>query len=569
MTSAGGRPSSTTPRRRERFVLCGSNLLTLRIAEALPGDASGEAEIIAFVPEGGGPYGTRLAALDGVRVVEGAADDATLLAVGVREATAVALVDREDVANIHTGLRIQELAPDTPLVIRLFNVALGERIQTLLPQATVLSVSATAAPAFVNAAIGRTTRQLVPFEDRTFVVGPRAEMAPDSVVCGLADTNRRDRASAQLLPRDEGRADQVLALAEGQHRRRRSDRLRAVVGAVDRTWTRLRGGLTRRLARTALGLLGLILVGTAAFAIFSRVSWGDAMYLTVLDTAGAAQPDTAASTVTQVVQALVTLVGIAIIPLVTAVVVDAAVSARFAGTTLRSRPRVDHVVVVGLGNVGLRVVEQLRARGVLVVGVDRDVDAPGVAQVRRIGVPVVAGDGTLEVTLRRAYVNSARALVAVSGDDVANLESGLIGRTIRPELTVVLRLRDDDLATRVDRTLDGTTSRSVSFLAAPAFATAMRDRQVVATVPIGRRVLLVADVVVGSGSLLAGLPAASATRAGAVRVVAVYRGAGLEVSWEMPPRPRRPLRPGDRLVIVATRRGLGQLLVRARRNPWV
>ena len=130
--------------------------------------------------------------------------------------------------------------------------------------------------------------------------------------------------------------------------------------------------MTRSLARATLGLLALLVLGTVAFATLAGLSWGDAIYLTVLDSAGAADPDTHVSAVARTIQALVTLVGIAIIPLVTAVVVDAAVSARFAGTPQRPRPRRGHVVVVGLGNVGVRVVEQLHERGVPVVAVDDD-----------------------------------------------------------------------------------------------------------------------------------------------------------------------------------------------------
>lgn len=571
MPTAEATPSA---RREERFVICGSNLLAFRIAQALQSDGvSRRVEIAVLVPSGGGPYGERLATLDGVRVVEGERNDAALLAAGVKEADAVALVDREDVANINTGLMIQALAPDAMLVIRLFNMALGRRIRALLPQARVLSVSATAAPAFVNAAVGRVTRQLVQFEDRTFVVGPRDEMPHGSVVCGLADTRHPDDdgsgSGVRLLPANEDDADQVLAFAGD---RRRAGFYRAVRGVqsirrvLERVLIRLRGGLTRRLARTALALAVLVLIGTVAFATFSQISWGSAVYLTVLDAAGAAQPDEKLPLGTKVVQALVTVVGIAIIPLVTAVVVDAAVSARFAGTTLRSRPRVNHVVVMGLGNVGLRVCEQLRERGVPAVGIDRDADASGVAGVRRLGLPVVIGDGTRESTLREAYVQNARALVAVTGDDVPNLESGLIGRSIRSALTVVLRLRDDDLAVRIDEKLEQTTSRSVSFLAAPVFAGAMRDRQVLATVDVGRQALVAAEVPVGIGSSLY-RRAASKIAIPGVRVIAVYRGVGLEVSWEMPPRSTRPLRTGDRLFVMATRSGLGELLDRARRNP--
>nr|WP_281376583.1 NAD-binding protein [Actinomycetospora corticicola] len=324
--------------------------------------------------------------------------------------------------------------------------------------------------------------------------------------------------------------------------------------------TRVRGTLTRRLARATLGLVVLFLLGTAAFATVGGYSLGDAIYLAVLDSAGAAQPDTQASLPVRVIQACVTVVGIAIIPLVTAVVVESAVSSRAVERGGRL-PRRDHVVVVGLGDVGQRIVTALRDRGVPVVAVDRDADSPGAAAAGRSRVPVVHGDASSEQVLRAAGVEQARALVAVTTDDATNLQAALVARSVQRTVRVVLRLRDDDLAARVERSMDA-ISRSVSYVAAPVFAAALRDGQVLATIPVGRRILLMAEVTVERASLVTGLPVGVLTDVGQVRVVGVFRGAGPDAVLEMPPRPQRGLKVGDRLLVVATRAGLGAVLER-------
>lgn len=573
MTTAGAAPSGRTRSgtRTERFVICGENLLTLRIVEALRRQRGDGTEIVVVVADRRGRYVDRIEAAPGVRVVEsGPADeDRTLLAAGVHGATAVALVDREDVTNIHRALRVQEIDPSVRLVVRLFNTRLGARIEGILPTATVLSVSETAAPSFVAQAIGRSTRQHVRLAGRTFVVAGRREVRDAAVVCGLAANSQTGAAGGpRLLPDETGEhadpADYVLALAESRSRvtdqlhRPRTERARNV---VDRVLARVRGTLTRRLARATLWLVLLFVVGTIAFATAGGYSLGDAIYLAVLDSAGAAQPDTSASVPVRVIQAFVTVVGIAIIPLVTAVVVESAVSARTVGGPVRRMPRRDHVVVVGLGNVGLRIVTTLRERGVPVVGVERDEDTAGAAAAARAGVPVVLGDATRERVLREAGAEAARALVAVTSDDATNLQAALTARSVQRAVRVVLRLRDDDLAARVERSMDA-ISRSVSYVAAPVFAAALRDGQVLATIPVGRRILLMAEVTVGRASLMTGLPVAVLTEVGQIRVVGVFRGAGPEAVLEMPPRPRRALKVGDRLLVVATRGGLGTVLER-------
>jgi Trk K+ transport system NAD-binding subunit len=548
-------------------VICGDNLLTLRIVEALRRQGSAAVDIVVVVTDRAGRYVPQIEDA-GVRVLEGGSsdDDRTFLAAGVRGATAVALVDREDVTNIHRALRVQEIDPDVRLVVRLFNTRLGRRIEQILPTATVLSVSETAAPSFVAQAIGRNTRQHVRVPERTFVVAGRREVRGEAVLCGLAaNSGVGARGGPRLLP-DGGpeAADLVLAVAESRARetdqlsRPRTERIR---NAVERVLVRLRGTLTRRLARATLALVLLFIAGTLAFATAGGYNLGDAVYLAVLDSAGAAQPDTGTSVAVRVIQGFVTVVGIAIIPLVTAVVVESAVSGRVLGTAPRRMPRRDHVVVVGLGNVGMRIVTTLRERGVPVVAVERSEEAVGAAAAARAGVPVILGDATRERVLREAGAEQCRALVAVTSDDATNLQAALVGRSVQRSVRVVLRLRDDDLAGRVERSMDA-ISRSVSYVAAPVFAAALRDGQVLATIPVGRRILLMAEVTVGRASFMAGLPVGGVVEAGAVRVVGVYRGARPDAVLETPPRPRRRLKVGDRLLVVATRGGLGTVLER-------
>jgi Trk K+ transport system NAD-binding subunit len=193
--------------------------------------------------------------------------------------------------------------------------------------------------------------------------------------------------------------------------------------------------------------------------------------------------------------------------------------------------------------------------------VDKDENASGVSVAKRLGVPVVFGDATRDDTLRSASVANARALLLLTGSDVVNLEAALQGRAWRDDLRVVLRLFDDDLAERVERSLGIANSRSVSRLAASAFAAAMMQRQVIATLPIGRAVLMIAEVPVIAGTPLAGRPIDTANEPGHVRVIALRHHDGNDLDWA--PASTYELRPLDRLIVVATQAGLGRLLARS------
>jgi Trk K+ transport system NAD-binding subunit len=129
----------------------------------------------------------------------------------------------------------------------------------------------------------------------------------------------------------------------------------------------------------------------------------------------------------------------------------------------------------------------------------------------------------------------------------------------------VLRLFDGDFAQRIQRVFGITSSKSVSLLAAPAFVAAVQEREVIGTIPVKRRVLVVAEVPVGPGSALAGRTVAGAQQRGEARIIAVTRGEFRNAEWG--PRPDRDLVAGERLLVVATRGGLGRLLGQSAAHP--
>jgi len=102
----------------------------------------------------------------------------------------------------------------------------------------------------------------------------------------------------------------------------------------------------------------------------------------------------------------------------------------------------------------------------------------------------------------------------------------------------------------------------VSYLAAPAFAAAMLEHQVLRTIPVGRHVLLIADVAVGQGAELAGGRVDDVHDGSDVRLIALRPRGETGVDWS--PRPGDELGPGDGLVVVATRAGLSRVLARCR-----
>ena len=112
----------------------------------------------------------------------------------------------------------------------------------------------------------------------------------------------------------------------------------------------------------------------------------------------------------------------------------------------KSVPRRHHVVVVGMGQVGLRLCMVLRRCGAGVVAVDDREEGEHVGVGREFGLPVVIGRGADLALLRSLSLDKALALAAVTDDDLENISIAMAARAVNPDLRVVLRAGDGRLA---------------------------------------------------------------------------------------------------------------------------
>ena len=534
-------------RRGDHLIVCGDGPLSYRITEELT-SRYGE-RVTVILPDRRNHHGPQISALPRVRVLEyPELSSQAFTDADVQSARALAVVWQDDVGNLHAGLRAQELNPGLRLVLAIFNGRLGDHIRMLFPDCTVLSGTAMSAPSFVAAALDQPAPSHVRVQRRTLYVARPDDVAPGAVVCGLTD----DHDDPRLLPPGEGLRDQaglVLAVADGTPRNplaRRPNPARALAGLLRRlVW--------HKFGLVFTALLAVIGIGLALLATVYSLS--DALYLTLMDLTGSALTRSQDTPAEKVAQVMLTVDGMAFIPVITAIVVGA----RLTGSVRRApRPASGHIIVVGLGNVGTAVTGQLHDLGFDVVCVDNNPNAPGIPMARQMGLPVVIGDAFREQTLRAAHLDTCLALVSVTSLDIVNLETALTARALRDDLRIVLRLTDDDLAERLEKTTGNTISRSVPYLAAPAFATAMLEHQVLRTIDVGRHVLLIAEIRVADQAGLAGSLISGTEQDGQARVLALQASGMAALDWS--PQRGYLLAAGDRLIVLATRRGLGRFL---------
>ena len=227
-----------------------------------------------------------------------------------------------------------------------------------------------------------------------------------------------------------------------------------------------------------------------------------------------------------------------------------------------------HVLVIGLGSVGMQAAARLVAAGSEVVVVEKHDGNRHLSQARALGVPVVIADATLPETLESVSLASASAVAVLTSDDLANLETGLAVRDqlgTRWEATpVVLRMFDPQLARSVRHNFGFRNVRSTAALAAPWFVGAALGLDVLNTFYVGDEPLLVARLTVSRGGGLDGL--AMGDLGARTRILAISRAPD-QAYLEHPPRRGTRLGAGDQAYLIGPYEELLAVLRRDRPAP--
>ena len=476
-----------------------------------------------------------------------------------------------DIANIHGALAAVALDPGIHVVLRAFDEEFGRSVETLIPGAVALSASSLAAPGFVSALVDDETDRRLDMLGRDLALRNADPDDPD-VIAVLADETRRP---VELFPRSGNRGTWAPtmprprltagACASWMPRviRRASSRPgdRAASPGIAAPHPSSIRRVDRRFWVLA-GVIVVLLLAAAAFFQLQRQDIGivDAIYQAFASILGNADPSSLTTPDLKFFAIGLAIVGAIFLAAFYGLVVDVLMKARVSNIL---GPHVgdarDHVIVVGFGSLGYRVGMALRARGIRVVAADSAPDPRFAGAAREQGIALVATDARSTDMLRTLRIGQARALLAATNDDAANLATALRARAMRPDLRIAVRLFDPDLAARLETAFGGFESRSIHALAAPAFAAAAVGRQVLATIPVGTaRVLIAARVPIEEAAIADGSTveveegAASSVERGGCRVLAVIDGD--EVRWK-PPADQR-ITAGQELLIVATRRGL-------------
>lgn len=347
---------------------------------------------------------------------------------------AVAVVALDDAVVLRMALMVRTVDKHVPLLLTIFDPNMAEQVAGMVPRTQLTSLADIVAPSLAG-----------PCVDERFA----ALSIEDNRPVGLVEVD--GALVREPIPRFRPRRVEGFA--------------RAVFTPYDKSAGMLLFG--------ALGLIAIFLleIVTAVFTLDQSVidaTYGSAKTLVTVD------PNQKVAEGPGWYKLFISgtmIVALGFAAAFTAGLVNRVVERRLTGLFgRRAVPRREHVVVVGLGQVGMRLCLLLRACKIPLVAVEADENAESVGIAKELGLPVVIGRGADPSLMRRLSLHRARAVAAVTANDLDNISVAMTALGIHSGIRTVIRVGDGNIANETRSLLALGLVRDVNRLAATLLA---------------------------------------------------------------------------------------------------
>lgn len=244
-----------------------------------------------------------------------------------------------------------------------------------------------------------------------------------------------------------------------------------------------------------------------------------------------------------------TLAGTAFVGVLYALLTERLLTLRFQFFQRRlPLPRRDHVVIIGLGQVGQRVANLLRTFHQPCIAI---ATTPPESH---LWSEIAMVTGEVHDCLGKVNLAEARSVVAMTDSEMENLEVALMAHAANPHTGLVIRTYHRRFRDTVAHLFPHTQVLCASELAAEAFAAAAFGENVLSLFRLGSQTILVTDYTIEAGDTLNGLLLGEV--AYGYGVVPIFHERAEYKSAQPMPSDDLRLQVGDRMVVLATIEGL-------------
>ncbi|WP_017655721.1 NAD-binding protein [Fortiea contorta] len=509
---------------------------------------------------------------------------------GICQCRAILIVTSDERINIAAAFAARSLNPDVRLVIRSAQDNLNDILSANLGNFVAFEATQLPAKSFALAALSSETKGLFTLEDRLLrvlqvTIDASSRWRTCSQVAQINSIQRRvitHTKAGKPLPKGfyhwEPEAPVVvgdcLAYIETSEKltapatqsvSSRRQLKRAIATTIK--WRNLRQKLTefwqdssqtRRVAIVyGLLMISLYLCGTLFYKLqYPQISWQDALNVSLVlslggydNLFGQLKMPFEVPWWLHLFSISLTIAGTIFVGILYAIMTERILAARFQFSRRRLPvPKTDHVVLIGLGRVGQRVAQLLQEFKQPLVGVHVTDLEWGVLS----GIPLITGN--IKNALSRVNITTAKSVIIVTDDEVANLEIALRAHAVNPTANLVIRTFDPRFSENVARLLPYARVLGAYALSAEAFVAAAFGENILNVFRLNNQTTLVTEYQIEADDTLNGKLLSEI--AYGYGVVPIFHSRPKQQNPKFIPSDDIELIVGDRLIVLATIEGL-------------
>ncbi len=522
-----------------------------------------------------------------------------LVTAGINKCRAILLVTSNERVNVETAFAARSLNPQIRLIVRSAKQNLNDLLTEHLGNFIAFEPTQLPAPAFALAALSDEIMGFFSLDNQLMRVvqeeiDRKHKWCESRMIHELNSRSRRilDRTSLEDLQTDPQRTDFLfnqldpntriasqdsviyIELVENElHNRSLPTQKKGLSQRISELtsnllWANLQNNLVRyqhwlaesrtRMAAALCGLVVVFLVaiGTLLFRLYyPGIGIIDSIYATIAlllsgygDLFGQIISNDPAPPWLRFFGLILTISGTALLGLLYGLLTESLLSARFQFLSRRPPiPEQDYVILVGLGRVGQGVAKFLQEfKQPFVAIANAEVDPTLLPN-----IPLISGN--INSSLEKISLAKAKSLIAVTDDEMLNLELAMMTHAVNPQSRLVIRTFEQGFTKNLAQLLPYADVLCANSISAEAFAAAAYGENVVSLFRLNNQTVLVTEYFIEAGDTLMGLILAD-----------VSYGYGVVPVLHQEPHGKAKFMPiddtrlgaGDRLVVLATIKSL-------------
>ncbi len=511
---------------------------------------------------------------------------------GIRQCRAILIVTSDEGVNIAAAFAARSLNPNARLVIRSAQENLNELLSENLGNFAAFEASRLPAKSFALFAYSNETRGFFNLENRLMRVvkvkiDPAHHWCDRRQICEINNSNRRVITHVRTrkpLPKGFYHWEPDAQIQEGDTityieatekpvirppRTKNSPWLLLRAIASGMRWKNLRSQVTqfweessqtqRVAAVCGMVMVSLFVCGALLYKLqYPKFTWQDALNVSLVLSIGGFDNLFGQFQVSSsfpipwwlhLFSISITVAGTVFIGILYAIMTERVLAARFQFPKRRLPvPKADHVVLIGLGRVGQQIAKLLEELKQPLVAIHPTELEPGVLP----RIPLIQGN--IKNSLSKVNIATAKSVIVVTDDEVANLEIGLLAHAANPTANLAIRTFDPRFSENIARLLPYARVLGAYMLSAQAFAAAAFGENIHSLFRLNNQTTLVAEYEIVPGDSLHGKLLAEVGYGYGIVPISYFMAT--EKTLKFMPSDDTKLREGDRLVVLATIEGL-------------